>query len=83
MSGTTPYADHCRDSAADVGARLRALRAHLASLDPARVGLPRARLADLLAGFDIYARMLDDALHDIAAELPRVDELELAGGGAR
>jgi hypothetical protein len=76
MNGTTPYVLHpggvaggCRDSASDIGARLRALRAHLANLDPAELNIPGSRLADLLAGFDIYARMLDDAMRDIADEL--------------
>ena len=94
MSGTTPYAlcvddaaASCRDSAADIGARLRVLRAHLASLDPARLGVTESRLADLLAGFDIYARMLDDSLHDIAGYLqaapPLRLEVELADGSSR
>ncbi|WP_285691431.1 hypothetical protein [Actinoplanes sp. NBRC 103695] len=93
MSRTKPYAQDvrdaavaCRDSAADVGDRLRGLRARLASLDAVRLGMPDARLADLLAGFDIYARMLDDALCDIAGDLrvaagsPRRCGLELAAG---
>ncbi|MEV6636904.1 hypothetical protein AB0M54_39830 [Actinoplanes sp. NPDC051470] len=96
MRATTPYAQYaveapsaCRDAAADIGARLRALRAHLAGLDPQRLGLTGARYADLLAGYDIYARMLDDALHDIAGDLERAagttgrSDLEPAGGHLR
>ena len=92
MSGTTPYAqcsgdaaDACRDSAAEVGARLRVLRGRLATLDPARLRMTGARLEDLLAGFDIYARMLEDALHDIAGDLrtARRSEVEPAIGSLR
>lgn len=77
MSGITPYspgvgnaADSCLDAAADIGVRLRQLRRHLTSLDRAGLAeLPAGRLQDLLAGYDIYVRMLDDALHDIARDL--------------
>ncbi|GAB7052333.1 hypothetical protein [Catenuloplanes indicus] len=96
MSGITPYlqgggnaADACRDAAADIAARLGTLRSHLAGLDADRLRMPPSRLADLLAGYDIYARMLDDALHDIAVGLqravpaPRRSDVELAGGEYR
>lgn len=96
MSGITPYsrgggnvADSCHEAAADIAARLGLLRAHLAGLDPARLDLPPSRFADLMSGYDIYARMLDDALHDIArdlrvpAEAPRRSDVELAGAEAR
>lgn len=96
MSGITPYsvvtgnaADDCRAAAADIGARLDMLREHLAGLDPARLRISPSRLADLLVGYDIYARMLDDALHDIAGglqppvEAPRRSDVELAGGDCR
>jgi hypothetical protein len=77
MSGITPYkpgvgntADSCLDVAAEIGVRLRQLRRHLAALDQAGLAdLPAGRLQDLLAGYDIYTRMLNDALHDIAQDL--------------
>ncbi|WFE25481.1 hypothetical protein O7623_19040 [Solwaraspora sp. WMMD791] len=93
MSGITPYspaagnvADRCLDVAADVGSRLGQLRRHLASLD--RVGvpdLPAGRLQDLLAGYDVYVRMLHDALHDIARDLQAThrSDVELVGGDLR
>ncbi|WP_326550866.1 hypothetical protein [Micromonospora sp. NBC_01813] len=96
MSGITPYkpkvgnaADSCLDAAADVGARLGQLRHHLASLDRSGLAdLPAGRLQDLLAGYDIYARMLNDALHDIARDLQATQvtqrsEVELVGGDCR
>ena len=76
MSGTTCYSPRpadaagvCRAAAAEIGAGLGALRAKVGVLDPAWPGVPATRLAELLAGFDIYARMLGDALADIAREL--------------
>lgn len=102
MSGTTlssqrpaDVADVCHTAAADIGDGLRALRAQLAAVDPARLGMPATRLAELRAGFDIYARMLDDALDDIAGELsehrsgpapwtgPRRSDAELSCGRTR
>lgn len=96
MSGITPYtsgvgnvADSCLDTAAEIGVLLRQLRRHLAVLDRATLpDLPAGRLQDLLAGYDIYARMLDDALHDIARHLRtsqaiRRSEVELVGGDCR
>ena len=96
MTGITPYkpkvgnaADSCLDAAADIGARLGQLRRHLTSLDQAGVAdLPAGRLRDLLAGYDIYARMLNDALHDIARDLQATQatyrsEVELVGGDCR
>lgn len=96
MSGITPYrptvgnaADGCLDAAADIAATLSQLRDHLVSLD--RVGLtdlPAGRLQDLLVGYDIYVRMLDDALHEIAGRLRpsraiHRSEVVLAGGDRR
>ncbi|MFY1635497.1 hypothetical protein ACN27F_19855 [Solwaraspora sp. WMMB335] len=96
MSGITPYkptagnaADSCLDAAADIDARLGQLRRHLVSLDRAGLAdMPAGRLQDLLAGFDIYARMLDDALHDIARHLRATQatqrsEVALVGGDCR
>lgn len=93
MSGITPYspevgnaADRCLDVAVDVGARLGELRRHLTSLD--RVGmaaLPAGRLQDLLVSYDVYVRMLHDALHDIARDLRATQrsDVELVGGDLR
>lgn len=96
MSGITPYrpgvgnvADSCLDAAADIGVRLRQLRGHLTSLDRAGLtDLPTSRLQDLLAGYDIYARMLDDALRDVARDLRATEptcrsEAEPVGGDCR
>ncbi|MEU8328671.1 hypothetical protein [Micromonospora sp. NPDC048839] len=95
MRGITPYpqcegniADACRDAAAGIGAQLDRLRAHLASLEPARLRMSAARHDALLTGYDIYARMLDDALQDIASGLQteaelRLSDLTLAAGASR
>ncbi|MGC4812251.1 hypothetical protein ACLQ29_17145 [Micromonospora sp. DT228] len=95
MRGITPYpqgqgniAEACRDAAAGISTQLDRLRAHLASLDPARLRMSASRRDALLTGYDIYARMLDDALHDIAGDLQteadlRPADLALAAGGSR
>ncbi|MGC4879749.1 hypothetical protein ACLQ26_26215 [Micromonospora sp. DT43] len=95
MSGITPYlrgegnmADACRDAAVGISDQLDRLRAHLASLDLARLQMSAVRREALLTGYDIYVRMLDDALHDIAAGLqeepdPRRSDTALVGGGPR
>nr|WP_221382688.1 hypothetical protein [Actinoplanes polyasparticus] len=61
--------DVCRRAAAEIDERLSSLRNILALIDPAASLMSRSRLDDLLAGFDIYRRMLGDALHDIADAL--------------
>ncbi|MDR7274255.1 hypothetical protein [Catenuloplanes atrovinosus] len=81
-------ADTCRTAAAGIGAQLELLRGHLAGLDPARLGMSAAQLRALLAGYDIYVRMLDDAIEDIAGSVrrpagPRRSDVELAGGESR
>ncbi|MFC0530937.1 hypothetical protein [Phytohabitans kaempferiae] len=96
MSGITPYkpgagnaAESCLAAAADIGARLLQLRNQLAGLDRAGLAdLPPGRLRDLLAGYDVYARMLDDALRDIARDLQGMratgrSGVELVGGDGR
>jgi hypothetical protein len=95
MSGITPHspgesnvAGSCRDTAAVVGTQLELLRGHLAGLDPARLGMSTGQLRSILAGYDIYARMLDDALADIAGAVqapadPRRSDVELTGGECR
>ncbi len=95
MSGITPHspgesnvAETCREAAAGIGAQLDLLRGHLAGLDPARLGMSAGRLRSLMAGYDIYARMLDDALADIARNVqhpagPRRSDVELTGGECR
>ncbi|WP_433388615.1 hypothetical protein [Micromonospora sp. KLBMP9576] len=62
-------ADRCGAAAADVERQLGRLRGHLASLEPGGLGLTAARFEALLAGYDVYVRMLADALTDIAAAL--------------
>ena len=95
MSGITPYspcegnvAESCRAAAAGIGAQLELLRAHLTELDPVRLGMSASQLRSLVAGYDIYARMLDDALADIARGVQqpsatRRADVELTGGEAR
>ncbi|WP_433534237.1 hypothetical protein ACQPZK_18810 [Micromonospora sp. CA-249363] len=95
MSGITPYssgegnvADRCRAAVLEIGEQVDRLRVHLGRLDPERLRMSPLRFQALLVGFDIYARMLDDALNDIVAELrppavPARRDLEMVAGENR
>jgi hypothetical protein len=71
---TTPeeaaaVAHWCRVTAAEVEGRLAGLRDHLSGLEPGGLGMSPTRLEAVLAGYDIYVRMLVGALTDTAAAL--------------
>ncbi|MEU1586895.1 hypothetical protein [Micromonospora sp. NPDC005710] len=95
MSGITPYssgesngADRCRAAVVEIGEQVERLRVQLGRLDPERLRMTPLRLQALLVGFDIYARMLDDALNDIVTDLlttaaPSGRDLESAAGEKR
>lgn len=95
MSGITPYssgegngADRCRAAVVEIGEQVDRLRVQLGRLDPERLRMSPLRFQALLVGFDIYARMLDDALNDIIADLrayatASTRDLESAAGERR
>lgn len=95
MSGITPYssgegngADRYRAAVVEIREQVDRLRVQLGRLDPERLRMSPLRLQALLVGFDIYARMLDDALNDIVADLrasaaPSGRDLESAVGDRR
>ncbi|MDQ7905721.1 hypothetical protein RB614_14475 [Phytohabitans sp. ZYX-F-186] len=67
----TEAADRSRAAAAEIERRLGQLGRYLAGLDPDGLDLPTARFDALLTAYDVYTRMLTDALDDIAAALDR------------
>ncbi len=66
----TPMADTvhaCHQAAAEIGRRLSELRRFLLGQEDHLTAATRTDFQALLTSFDIYARMLDDTLMDIAA----------------
>jgi hypothetical protein len=62
-------AQSCHRSAMEIQLKLALLRGYVRGLESERLGLSASQFQALLTGYDIYARMLDDALADIASVL--------------
>ena len=56
-------------TAAEIQNQLDHIRSLMLSLEARRLGLSSGRFQALMTGYDIYVRMLNDALTDIAADL--------------
>jgi hypothetical protein len=56
-------------TAEEIRRQLAQLRRHVRGLEADQLGMPVNQLQALVAGYDIYARMLDDALTDITVRL--------------
>jgi len=64
-------------SATEIRVQLDWLRRYLHGLDVDRLGMSPARFQALMIGYDIYVRMLEDVLADLADALqdrPRSDD---------
>lgn len=55
-----------RSAAADIQLRLAGIREHMLTVHGPAPGMPAARFRALLTGYDIYARILTDAILSIA-----------------
>jgi hypothetical protein len=75
MAGSTgdPHAVEavtaCHSATVEICAQLGWLRHYLHGLDVERLGISHARYQALMSCYDIYVRMVDDVLTDVASAL--------------
>jgi WXG100 family type VII secretion target len=62
-------AANCTTTAAEIDAQLSALRSYVSSLEEIWRGIAQDTFQELMSDYDIYARMMHDALTDIATGL--------------
>jgi WXG100 family type VII secretion target len=62
-------AANCTSTAAEIDAQLSALRSYVSSLEEIWRGIAQDTFQELMHGYDIFARMMHDALTDIATGL--------------